>query len=386
MLHMVQRLRQIAWVMVCASSVLHAASVAPLEGEPLHGPEVRFDGDQVHLAGQTVALAACDWVQLVEPSSKPVVVPPARMGLWLADGGWLPGGPLLTADGPDAVVIDGPLGRLRIGLDQIAAFGTSAPDAPADGDDRVVLASGPVDGRIRGIRDGKLLLASSLDPEPLAIDLGDIAGLRIAAASAAARTATSASLLATLDPQRPPLRLMVQGAGLAVAFAGTAAQPIDTAALGAARLVVDGPQRTWLSDLTPSAVEERGAFDVVWPWAKDAAIGGGPLMLGGMRHAKGLTVHSAARLSWPLNGAYRRLRVVVGIADAFAPEGDCPVRIELDGTVRWTRDRLRGGDAPVPVDLDLSGAQQLTLIIDLGERYDIGDHVVLGSAYLVRAR
>jgi hypothetical protein len=46
---------------------------------------------------------------------------------------------------------------------------------------------------------------------------------------------------------------------------------------------------------------------------------------------------------------------------------------------------VRGGEAPASLDLDLQGVTSLRLEIALGERFDIGDHVMLADAYLVQA-
>ncbi|MBN8527463.1 MAG: NPCBM/NEW2 domain-containing protein, partial [Planctomycetes bacterium] len=62
---------------------------------------------------------------------------------------------------------------------------------------------------------------------------------------------------------------------------------------------------------------------------------------------------------------------------------DCIAVLAGDGRELW-RARLRGGDAPRSIDLDLAGVKRLELRVEAGERHDIGDHVVLADAQLIR--
>jgi alpha-glucosidase len=187
------------------------------------------------------------------------------------------------------------------------------------------------------------------------------------------------AVLARTDPRRPPVRL-TPDLGLAVA---PDVRP-DQAAVAALRLTVDTPRRVWLSDLAPASVVEEGAFGVVWPHRRDRDLDGQPIVLGGEVRAKGLTIHSKATLTWELAGAYVRLLALVGISDQLGSEGDCDVVISGDGRELWRRTSIRGGQAAIPVSLDLAGVNTLTILVDTGARYDIGDHLVLADAGLVR--
>ncbi len=388
-------LRPFAWLFVLAvgSTAARAATVTPLEGAPFNPAIVTLLVDQdlveqVLADGKPLArLADIDWLEFERPAPAPAGQPAPRFGLWLADGSWLPATALSAI--PDAVGAAGdrirattPFGTHDLPLAVITGWGITESAPAADGLDRVIVASGPVDGRIQGLKDGKLLIATSLDPEPLALDIPDVLGLRLAQTPKPV-AAAGTTLLATTDATRPPTRLRLKGEQLELAASG---QPASGPLLRTVHLVVDGGRRTWLSDLAPRSVDEQGAFGVVWPWTRDSDLAGGPLLLGGVRYAKGLTVHSAAKLTWDLGGRSVRLRALVGISDAVAPEGDCPVLFRGDGKILWQRERLRGSDAPLPLDIDVRGVHTLALEVGLGERFDIGDHVVLADAYLVTAK
>ena len=361
------------------ASVAFAASVAPLEGPPLAAAAITLTADQVLGDGKPLlALRDVDWIEFAAAAkTDQLPLSNVALGIWLTDGSWLPMTAIAAGVG-DTVRVSTPFGTHEISLAMISGWGTSETAPAGDGLDRVLVASGPIDGRVQGLRDGKLLLATTLDPEPLALELGEIQGLRLAQG---VKRPSGSALLITVDPNRPPVRLLSTATGLQLA---ASKQPVAVSSLGSLRVRVDGGRRTWLSDLTPAAVVEKGAFDVVWPWQRDHALDGGPLALGGVRHAKGITVHSAATVTWALGQRYVRLRSLIGIADAVALEGDCPVTISGDGKPLWRIERLRGGEAPVTLDLDLRGVTSLSLDIALGERFDIGDHVMMADAYLIQ--
>jgi hypothetical protein len=192
-------------------------------------------------------------------------------------------------------------------------------------------------------------------------------------------TPTLPTLLVSLAGDRPPLRLEAVAGGLVTAV-GRA--PLSSPG---GTLTVDSPRRVWLSRLPPARVEDLGHFGVVWPWKADTDLDGHPLRLAGRHHATGLTVHSVAALEWEVGGAFLRLRGLLGISDAVAPEGDAHVTISGDGRTLYDEPRLRGGQEPRALDLDLTGVQRLVLQVGLGQRHDIGDHVVLADVGLVRA-
>lgn len=360
-------------VLLLCLAALSAASVTTFTGERLVGDLSASGADRVRVGTRELALADLDRVVLGEgaPGSGE-----GGLGVLLADGSWLPAMAIAAATRPDRLAVRSPLGALELPLDAVAGWGDPLP-APGEGD-VVVLAGGQVAGRVQGLRDGILRLQSALDPEPLALPVAEVRAARLAVTP---RRPTGLRLRAVTTPGRPPLDLVLGAGGVALAALPDVA--LDARALGGQELRVEGGRRVYLSDLAPAAVREEGMFGVVWPHARDRALDGSPLRLGGVEHAKGLTVHSVAELRWTLARAHLRLRALAGIADQVAPEGDCIAALRGDGRVLW-RARLRGGEAPRPLDLDLSGIDELVLTIEAGERHDIGDHVVLADAQVIR--
>jgi hypothetical protein len=362
-----------------------AASVAALDGRVLNGPALTIDpaSGTVRIAEATLPLADCDWI---EPGDGSGLTLPGtankRLGVWLVDGSWLPVNALMAGDKDHQLDLTGPLGAFAIPLTAVRGWGIGAELPGAEGkEDQVVLDSGVVSGRVEGLVRGKLVLRSALDPDkPLELGLEQVRGVRLAVP---VRTPKGVRLTASLDDLHPPLRVVPTAGGLALA---AVPQAVVTTALAPVRLRIEGGRRVHLSDLDPAIREETGAFGVVWPFQRDRNLDGTPLRMGGVRHERGLAVHSQARLGWALDGAYVRLRALAGIADLVGDQGDCAASLRADGMVVWSRDSLRGGEKPQAIDLDLTGVKQLELRVEYGARYDIADHFVLADAYLIKAR
>ena len=321
-------------------------------------------------------LPALDGLDQVIFGSGPAPTREGAFGVLLVDGSWLPAVAVAAAAKSDYLLVRGPLGDLDLPLEVVAGWG--APPPAAGEGDVVLVESGPLAGRVQSLRDGRLAFRSALDPEPLDLPLADVRGARL---GNPLRKPAGVRLRAVLDPAAPGLDLIVAGDGLALAAAPQVR--ISPAVFASLVLRVEGGRRVYLSDLTPAAVNEEGLFGVVWKHTRDRALQGGPLRLGGALHAKGLAVHSAATLRWDLAGAYVRLRAEAGICDSVAPEGDVVAVLRGDGRELW-RARVRGGDAPRHLDLDLSGIAAVELRVECGERFDIGDHFVLADAQLIR--
>lgn len=362
-----------------------AALVAPsdaevraqtLDGVRLAGGEPAFllRGRRLRLGGELVATADLDWLAAAEP--RPLAAD-GSPGLVLRDGSWLPVASI-SAAGRDRVRAQGPLGEIALPLEAIVAWGPAALlDEPPGDDDRVVLANGSrVAGRLVGLLDGSLHLQTTLAPEPVALALAEVVGVRLAVR---VREPEGLHLAARPIEDRPPVFLAPAWPPALAVAPDTA---LDPARLG--RLEVRGGRRVFLDRLPPATIEEQGAFGVVWPYRVGENLDGTPLRLAGRRYRRALVVHSQARLAWRLDGAYQRFQATLGIADIVAGVGDCAVRIEGDGRVLWQRDSITGRSPPIRVALELGGVDELALVVEPGQRHDIGDHLVVAEPWLVR--
>lgn len=106
-------------------------------------------------------------------------------------------------------------------------------------------------------------------------------------------------------------------------------------------------------------------------------VTGGLLSVRGRRFATGIGVSSGTSLTWPLNGEYSSFHVTIGIDDVADGHGSVIFEVLVDDKSVWKSERLTGRDASFPIpDVDVTGAQQLTLrthFADRGHVYDFAD-------------
>ncbi len=141
-----------------------------------------------------------------------------------------------------------------------------------------------------------------------------------------------------------------------------------------------------LSQMKPSDVQYVPFWDHVWEYRKDAGPLSGPITLGGVAYAKGLSIHSKTKLTFRLQGEYRLFQAVMGIDDMSDDDGirgDVKVTISGDGKPLLEADVL-GPDAPRKVDLNVTGVRELQILVDFGGDLDIADWLSLGDAKVLK--
>ncbi|VTR97636.1 glycosyl hydrolase family 98 carbohydrate binding module : Uncharacterized protein OS=Planctomyces maris DSM 8797 GN=PM8797T_25396 PE=4 SV=1: NPCBM [Gemmata massiliana] len=144
----------------------------------------------------------------------------------------------------------------------------------------------------------------------------------------------------------------------------------------------------YLSDLKPKKTETTGFLGDGWAWAADRTVRGTPLLLqsndGEETFDKGLGTHPKTVLTYDLAGKYSRFEAVVGLDAATGKRGRADVRIRVDGKELPLPElkTLAAGNA-IPVQVDVRGAKELTLVIDFGPAGDVQADVNWGSARLV---
>ncbi len=133
----------------------------------------------------------------------------------------------------------------------------------------------------------------------------------------------------------------------------------------------------WLNSLNLSAVAQGYGE----PHA-GKSVDGSPLTLNGMVYAHGLGTHAASRLDVDLKGAAARFTALVGVDDEKKGQGSVVFQVFVDGKKKAETPLLHGGDAPVPLSVDLTGAQRLGLIVTDGGDGIANDHADWANASL----
>lgn len=96
------------------------------------------------------------------------------------------------------------------------------------------------------------------------------------------------------------------------------------------------------------------------------------LTLAGTTYTNGIGVHATSLLHLQLDGGSRRFRAICGV-DSFSANkrGSVVFRVLADGRSLFQSPKLAGGDAGVPVDIDVQGVKRLTLLaLDGGDGID----------------
>ncbi|MCS7304817.1 MAG: NPCBM/NEW2 domain-containing protein [Thermoguttaceae bacterium] len=127
-----------------------------------------------------------------------------------------------------------------------------------------------------------------------------------------------------------------------------------------------GGRLVYLSDLEPKQYQFEPFFELLWPYQRDRSVTGSWLRSAGRRYLKGLGVHSKASLKYALQGRYSRLEAELGLDDTSRGRGSVIFRVVTDGKEVFRSQPISSGDPPLPIRLDMTGVQELELIVDYG--------------------
>jgi hypothetical protein len=139
----------------------------------------------------------------------------------------------------------------------------------------------------------------------------------------------------------------------------------------------------FLSDLEPVEARHQPIVTLERPWQADRSVGGRPLTLAGKVFDKGLGVASRSVVTFTNEGNYDLLAATIGIDGETEGRGDCIFVVEADGREVF-RQRMAGKDQPQSINVDISGREKVSLIVEPGEDLDLADHADWCDARLVR--
>jgi NPCBM/NEW2 domain len=174
---------------------------------------------------------------------------------------------------------------------------------------------------------------------------------------------------------------------LIVAIGGEVAIDVSIEAVVALQQL--GGRVVYLSDLKPAGYRHVPFLQLPWSYKLDRNVLGAPLCAAGRLYLKGIGMHSASRITYDLNGEYEQFAADLAIDDVTGGKGSVACRVFLDdGTGDWQLKYespvIRGGQQPVPVEIDVAGPKQISLLIDFADRGDEQDHVDWLNARLIK--
>jgi hypothetical protein len=138
----------------------------------------------------------------------------------------------------------------------------------------------------------------------------------------------------------------------------------------------------FVSDLEPIAVQEKPLLMLPKPWQRDRAIRGGVIKLGGVEYTKGIGCQPQSQLTFKLPSGAESFLAVVGLDASTKGKGSCVFQVMGDGRSLFQR-AVTGKDAPVELSVDVSGVEELTLIVEPGDDLDLSDHADWADARLL---
>lgn len=136
---------------------------------------------------------------------------------------------------------------------------------------------------------------------------------------------------------------------------------------------IDG---VFLDALTPKSVSQGwGALQ------KNKSVWEKPLIIAGKYYRRGLGTHAISRIEYELDGKYRRFVAEAGVdGNNF---GTVTFEVWVDGNKKWETGIMHRNDAAKLVDIDVTGARSLVLVVgDAGDGIN-GDHADWCNAMLL---
>lgn len=136
-----------------------------------------------------------------------------------------------------------------------------------------------------------------------------------------------------------------------------------------------GGRIKYLSDLKPASYKHIPFLELAWEHQFDRNVLQAPLRSGGQLYLKGVGMHSASRLTFPLDGHHKRFASEAALDDLAAGRGSVVFRVFVDNEQKYASPILRGGDSPIPISVDLPPtAKSISLIVDFADRGDELDY------------
>ena len=117
--------------------------------------------------------------------------------------------------------------------------------------------------------------------------------------------------------------------------------------------------------------------------SQEVADDGPPIILNGVAYAKGLGAHSFSSITYQLDGGYDRFLSDVGVDDEAGSNGTVNFQVYLDNVLAYESGNLNGESPTESIDLDVSGKNELTLVVTDADNSIYYDHADWAGARLV---
>jgi hypothetical protein len=134
---------------------------------------------------------------------------------------------------------------------------------------------------------------------------------------------------------------------------------------------------SFLSDLIPTKVVEKSAVGLIVAYRKDVNLDGDPIVLD-RPYPKGLSLHAHTELEYDLKGKFKKFSAVLGVDPRVGAEAQPKVTIEVDGKTVYS-ETISAAKPPVPIDIDVTKASTIRIIVSSQNFLDLHDHVTIAN-------
>ncbi|MFD2612427.1 NPCBM/NEW2 domain-containing protein [Paenibacillus gansuensis] len=116
---------------------------------------------------------------------------------------------------------------------------------------------------------------------------------------------------------------------------------------------------------------------------RDKSSDGKPITLNDVVYAKGLGTHAASTIVYTLGGEYARFQSAVGVDDETYGNGEVSFEVWLDGVKAFDSGIMTATSETQFIDLDISGVNELKLVVTNGSAGGDWDHADWGDARIL---
>ncbi len=161
-------------------------------------------------------------------------------------------------------------------------------------------------------------------------------------------------------------------------------RPIDSIT----RIDFSSGKIAYLSDLEPESVlwtpyldfgKAAPALAQYYAPRRDEGREHQPIRLRGKTYTKGLSLYSRTALVYRLPAGMKTFQATAGIDDSVGDGGNVRLQISADGKKLFDKP-ITGKETLLDVNLDITGAKRLSILVDYGEDSDAGDYLNLAEA------
>ena len=252
-------------------------------------------------------------------------------------------------------------------------------------------------GQLVGIADGSVKFETDVGPVDVKIDRATAIDLQPRAKTRRPQGNHLQAWVGLSDGSRLlATQLLVDGDSAKLTVAG---QPLAASQEKLVFLQPLGGRAVYLSDLKPAEYHQTPFLDLPWPYQSRPERN---RRLFALRRAA-VSERSRRSQRRPAGLRYlpspvgrgaggeggrcsQRFQAELGIDDSTGGRGSVQFRVLVDGQERFASPIIRGGTPPVPVSVDVAGAEKLELVVDYADRADVLDHADWLNARLTRMK